>query len=134
MQYTLDHIVLKADNVDAMIEFYSKVLLLTPEQLNEYHNKAVPFPSVRINSQTVIDLLPESYENNHHTEDLVHNNLDHFCLAMNKSTWEKLVDRLELNDIEIEEGPVSRWGAKGQGTSIYFRDPEQNLIEARHYE
>ena len=45
-----------------------------------------------------------------------------------------LLERLKSNDFNIEEGPVSRWGAHGAGTSIYFRDPEGNLIEARYYE
>jgi hypothetical protein len=31
-------------------------------------------------------------------------------------------------------GPVPRWGANGVGTSIYFRDPEHNLVEVRTYE
>ncbi len=37
-------------------------------------------------------------------------------------------------NVDIEEGPVPRWGAHDSGTSIYFRDPEGNLIEARYYE
>ena len=45
-----------------------------------------------------------------------------------------MAERLAANDIEIEEGPVPRWGARGMGTSIYFRDPEDNFIEARYYE
>ncbi len=47
--------------------------------------------------------------------------------------WENLSERLEANNVDIEEGPVPRWGAHGTGTSIYFRDPEGNLIEARYY-
>ncbi len=44
------------------------------------------------------------------------------------------MERIKTNNVDIEEGPVPRWGAHGTGTSIYFRDPEGNLIEARYYE
>jgi extradiol dioxygenase family protein len=40
---------------------------------------------------------------------------------------------LKAQSIEIEEGPAQRWGARGEGTSIYFRDPEGNQVEARYY-
>jgi len=53
---------------------------------------------------------------------------------MDKETWNELVERLKTNTIAIEEGPVPRWGAHGTGISIYFRDPEGNLIETRYYD
>ena len=53
---------------------------------------------------------------------------------MSKEKCEKLLERLRANSIEIEEGPVPRWGAHGTGTSVYFRDPEGNLIEARYHD
>jgi catechol 2,3-dioxygenase-like lactoylglutathione lyase family enzyme len=40
---------------------------------------------------------------------------------------------LQANQIAIREGPVSRWGARGQATSVYFLDPDGNEIEIRHY-
>ena len=52
---------------------------------------------------------------------------------MSEETWQDLLQRLEANNIQIEDGPVTRWGAHGSGTSMYFRDPEDNLIEARYY-
>ncbi len=60
--------------------------------------------------------------------------MNHFCFALSKGMWETLLERLEANNIAVEEGPVPRWGAHGAGTSIYIRDPEKNLIEARYYE
>ncbi|OBS81134.1 hypothetical protein A6R68_20656, partial [Neotoma lepida] len=39
----------------------------------------------------------------------------------------------EAFDVPIEEGPVSRTGAKGPIMSIYFRDPDRNLIEVSNY-
>ncbi|OGR12799.1 MAG: hypothetical protein A2277_14030 [Desulfobacterales bacterium RIFOXYA12_FULL_46_15] len=64
----------------------------------------------------------------------INNNLNHFCIAIMKEAWEDLLRRLQANSIDIEEGPVLRWGSRGTGTSVYFRDPEKNLIEARYYE
>ena len=34
---------------------------------------------------------------------------------------------------EVVEGPATRFGARGDGTSIYIRDPDQNLVELRYY-
>lgn len=36
--------------------------------------------------------------------------------------------RLEAHGVDVEEGPVLCWGAHAAGTSIYFRDPEGNII------
>jgi catechol 2,3-dioxygenase-like lactoylglutathione lyase family enzyme len=36
-------------------------------------------------------------------------------------------------DLDVVEGPVQRGGARGQGTSVYVRDPDGNLLELKHY-
>ena len=41
---------------------------------------------------------------------------------------------LEEHGIEIEEGPVTRYGGRGRGTSVYFRDPDGSLLELISYE
>jgi extradiol dioxygenase family protein len=53
-------------------------------------------------------------------------------LTLEKSDWDKLRERLAARQIAIE-GPLPRWGARGNGTSFYFHDPEGNEIEARYY-
>ncbi len=134
MECLMDHIVLNMENEEKMMAFYSEVLQLPAERLQEYHAGEVPFPSVRLNSDTIIDLFPKKMWQKSAQAEQGHENLNHFCISLNKGEWESLMVRLEANNIETEEGPVQRWGAHGTGTSIYFRDPEKNLIEARYYE
>jgi catechol 2,3-dioxygenase-like lactoylglutathione lyase family enzyme len=130
----MDHIVLNVVDDEKMIAFYSKVLMFAPERLEEYRAGDVPFPSVRLNSDTIIDLFPKKMWQKSARAARGRENLNHFCIALSKGTWEKLLERLQANKVTIEEGSVPRWGAHGTGTSIYFRDPEGNLIEARYYE
>lgn len=134
MQCLMDHIVLNVEDDEKMITFYSKVLMLAPERLKEYRAGNLPFPSVRLNSDTVIDLFPKKIWQKSASIGQGRENLNHFCISLSKETWEDLLERIKANNVDIEEGPVPRWGAHGTGTSIYFRDPEGNLIEARYYE
>jgi catechol 2,3-dioxygenase-like lactoylglutathione lyase family enzyme len=43
------------------------------------------------------------------------------------------VEHLRRHGVEIEEGPVERPGARGQGMSVYFRDPDGSLLELISY-
>jgi catechol-2,3-dioxygenase len=133
MDCIMDHIVLNVEDDEKMTAFYSKVLNFKPERLQEYRAGDVPFPSVRLNSDTIIDLFPKKMWHKSARAGQGRENLNHFCIALSKKTWEKLLERLHANNVAIESGPASRWGAHGAGTSIYFRDPEGNLIEARYY-
>ena len=134
MQCLMDHIVLNVEDDEKMISFYSKVLLLFPERLEEYRAGKVPFPSLRMNPDTIIDLFPKKMWQKGAKAANRRHNLNHFCISLDKKEWDDLLGRLHANNIEIKDGPVQRWGARGTGTSIYFEDPEKNLIEARYYE
>jgi catechol 2,3-dioxygenase-like lactoylglutathione lyase family enzyme len=46
---------------------------------------------------------------------------------------EAAVERLRANRVEVELGPVERTGARGRGTSVYFRDPDGSLLELISY-
>ena len=135
MELRMDHIALNVEDEYAMVTFYRDVLHLSEERLKEYRRGDVSFPSVRVNKDTIIDFFPKKmWVSQSNAGGLGKTNLNHFCLAMDKPEWDDLRERLTSLNVVIEVGPVTRWGAWGNGTSIYFRDPEQNLIEARYYE
>jgi catechol 2,3-dioxygenase-like lactoylglutathione lyase family enzyme len=46
---------------------------------------------------------------------------------------DEAAEHLKLHSVEIELGPVQRSGARGEGTSIYFRDPDGSLLEFISY-
>jgi len=46
---------------------------------------------------------------------------------------EEAVTHLARQDVEVVEGPVTRHGAQGEGTSVYFRDPDGSLLEFISY-
>ena len=46
---------------------------------------------------------------------------------------EEAVEHLRAHGVEVEEGPVARDGARGTGTSVYFRDPDGSLLEFISY-
>lgn len=116
-----DHVVLNVSDIDRALEFYTGPLGLAPEQVEEWRAGEVPFPSVRINETTIIDLvsLPRN-----------ESNMDHFCLVVDPLDWQEVIDS---GTFTVLEGPVTRSGARGDGQSIYVRDPDGNSIELRWY-
>ncbi|MHC5259466.1 VOC family protein [Streptomyces sp. UC4497] len=117
----LDHLVLNVADVDKSLEFYSGRLGLAPERVEEWRAGKVPFPSVRIDDSTVIDLFATAR---------VESNVDHFCLVVDPLDWQGVIDSGEF---EVLEGPVPRWGARGQAQSVYVKDPDGNTVELRWY-
>ncbi len=132
MQGIMDHIVLNAEDVEALVRFYADVVELAPERVEDYRQGKVLFPSVRINENTLIDIAPKAMWERSSLRSVARRNLNHFCLTLDKSEWDKLCARLETHRVSTD-GPHPRWGARGNGTSIYFHDPEGNEIEARYY-
>jgi catechol 2,3-dioxygenase-like lactoylglutathione lyase family enzyme len=134
MTFNMDHIVINVVDIDIMVQFYTEVLQLSSERLEEFKGQEVPFPSVRLTKDTIIDLFPKKLWEKTNPDEMCRPNLNHFCLSTDKGSWEKLQERLKQNGVEIDDGPVKRWGAHGPGVSIYFRDPEENVIEVRYYD
>ena len=59
MTFDMDHIVINAIDIDKMVQFYTEVLQMPGERLEEFKNQEVPFPSVRLTKDTIIDLFPK---------------------------------------------------------------------------
>ncbi|MBM4297109.1 MAG: VOC family virulence protein [Deltaproteobacteria bacterium] len=129
----LDHIVLNVGDIDRSLKFYTEVLELKGERVDEFRAGKVSFPSVRINERTIIDLFPRKDGAAKSTADKVNANLNHFCLVVGAEDFAGIVDYLAQHRVTVREGPVSRWGARGRATSVYFPDPDGNEVEIRCY-
>jgi catechol 2,3-dioxygenase-like lactoylglutathione lyase family enzyme len=130
----LDHIVLNVGDIERSLKFYTEVMGLKAERVDEFRTGKVGFPSVRINADTIIDLFPiQDQQNKQNGGEKTAGNLNHFCMVTGKEDFAGIVDYLKENSIIIREGPVSRWGARGRATSVYFLDPDGNEIEIRCY-
>ncbi len=117
----LDHIVLDVADVERSLAFYVDQLGLTPMRVDEWRRGEVLFPSVRIDATTIIDLLAGAPTGE---------NMNHFCLVIEPTDLDALKARGRL---EVVDGPDIRFGAQGNATSLYVRDPDANTVELRHY-
>jgi len=124
----LDHIVLNVADVERSLRFYQAALGLGAERVDGWRRGELPFPSLRINASTIIDLVASRP-----SEAGTRANLAHFCLVTDDAEFDGLRRALGSAGVAIEEGPVMRSGARGDALSIYLRDPDDNLIEVRTY-
>lgn len=117
-----DHVVLRVADVERSLAFYSQQLGLEAVRADEWRRAEVPFPSVRVSSTTIIDLIasPESH--------VTATNMDHFCLVVEPCDFAAVAAGFDVVD-----GPGPRFGAQGMATSLYVKDPDDNVVELRYY-
>jgi catechol 2,3-dioxygenase-like lactoylglutathione lyase family enzyme len=118
----LDHIVLNVEDVERSFAFYHEILGLESVRLQEWRAGTVPFPSVRVNAATIIDLVPLARTGE---------NIDHLCLVVAAIDFERLT---ESDQLDVVSGPGRRFGARGDGTSLYVKDPDGNVVELKYYD
>jgi len=122
-----DHLVLRVRDAERSLRWYVDELGLEPERDEEWRQGEVPFPSVRVDARTIIDLLPSADVSR---PDGDRRNVDHLCLVVDEVD---LTAVCESGRFEVVGGPGRRFGAQQEGTSIYVLDPDANLVELRHY-
>lgn len=120
----LDHLVLTVKDVDASCAFYSKVLGMQIVTFGT-GRKALVFGAQKINlHQSGKEFEPRAANPMPGSADLC------FIAAVPLS---EVIAHLIASDVEIIEGPVKRTGAQGEIVSVYFRDPDMNLIEVANH-
>lgn len=119
----VDHLVLVVADVERSVAWYRDVLGLEVERFDLWKDGKVLFPSVRIDATTIIDILPGERGDGRR-------NVDHFCLVIEETDLTALRDS---GAFDVVDGPARRWGARGDGLSLYVRDPDGNVVELRHY-
>ena len=124
----LDHVVLRVVDLDAMLAFYSGALGCTEERRLD----GVGLVQLRAGA-SLIDLVPVDGElgaAGGAAPGPEGRNMDHFCVRLENFDADSIM--VHLREHGIDPGEVaSRYGAEGQGPSIYVRDPEGNTVELK---
>lgn len=120
----IDHLVLTVRDIDATCAFYSSTLGMDVVTFGQ-GRKALAFGSQKINLHRYgAEFEPKASLPTPGSTDL--------CLITSLPLSD-VVTHLGRCGVAIEDGPVQRTGATGPILSVYFRDPDQNLIEVSNY-
>ena len=119
----IDHLVLTVNDIETTCAFYTNVLGMEVETFGE-GRKALKFGNQKLNlHQKGKEFEPKA---DHPTPGVID-----ICF-ITTDTIEQLKAELENKNIQTQ-GIFERTGATGTIRSIYFRDPDQNLIEVSNY-
>jgi len=125
---SLDHLVLRAAKLEAMLAFYCDVLGCKLE-------RSLPksgLYQLRAGTSLIdlVDLDSELGREGGGAPDPNGRNLDHFCLRVDP--FEESALRAHLRAHGVEAGELKRrYGAQGTGPSLYLEDPEGNIVELK---
>jgi catechol 2,3-dioxygenase-like lactoylglutathione lyase family enzyme len=124
----IDHLVLTVADIEASVAFYRRVLGFEHEFFRGPEGQprhALRFGSQKINLQdAATDTPTKAGKPTIGSGD--------FCMVA-AVPLEQVIERLNDQRVPIEAGPVTRRGALGAMRSVYFRDPDGNLVEVAEY-
>ena len=122
---TLDHLIVKVNDLHASIAFYTSVLGFA------HDGRDGPFGVIRVNPQLVLLLAPYGTQG-----------FEHYAFAVSSSDFEAIFSRIRAAGIDhgpsfdsvgTNTGPGGDTGARGMATALYFNDPNRHLLEIRCY-
>ena len=120
----IGHIVITAFDVDRTIDFYSKVMGMEPITFAG-GRRGLAFGKQKINlHQSGREFEPKALKPTPGSMDL--------CF-ITETPLTDVIAHLKSHGVAIAQGPVEKTGALGPMMSVYFRDPDGNLIEVSNY-
>ena len=126
--HVIDHVVLRANDLEKMIKFYSEVLGCRLER----GPGEIGLAQLRA-GHSLIDLVdvkgPLGREGGRAPNQAAPN-MDHLCLQVSPWNPDAVLEHLREQGVEVGE-IVSRYGASGSGPSLYIKDPEGNTVELK---
>ncbi|MEP6789410.1 MAG: VOC family protein, partial [Acidobacteriota bacterium] len=123
---TIDHLILKINDVPASVDFYVEVMGFQLE------GEQPPFTVIRVSDDFVMQLAPWGTEGN-----------EHLAFSLSRESFDVIFARVREKGIPYGEsfhsvgantGPGVEFGAKGAAPTLYFNDPNKHLIEIRTYD
>lgn len=124
----IDHLVLRVADLERMLRFYCDVLGCTVERRQE----TLGLVQLRA-GRSLLDLVPVDGKLGRAggaAPGREGRNLDHFCFRVEPFNEAEIRNRLAVHGVPV--GPIaSRYGAEGEGPSVYVTDPEGNVVELK---
>ncbi len=122
---TLDHIILRVNDLDASIAFYTQILGFVLEGTDG------PFTVVRVSHDFQIQMAPHGTPG-----------FEHYAFAVSCEEFDDIFGRIKsagvaygptFNTVGSNSGPGEESGARGLAPTLYFFDPNKHLLEIRWY-
>jgi glyoxylase I family protein len=124
----IDHVVLRAIDMETMRSFYCDVLGCREERRQD----EIGLLQLRAGA-SLIDLVAIDSKLGRHggaAPGVEGHNMDHLCLRVENYDEAAILAHLKAHDVRIGE-LGSRYGARGEGPSIYLYDPQGNMVELK---
>jgi len=129
--HALDHLVINVADVTRTTEWYKRILGMDVVVFDPGQGKT-PRTSLMFGNQKINVRPKDADKVDWFTADHETAGSDDLCF-LTASAPDEVVAHLEANGVRIEEGPVTRQGARGALRSVYCRDPDGSLIEISSY-
>jgi catechol 2,3-dioxygenase-like lactoylglutathione lyase family enzyme len=134
----LDHVVLWVDDPERSLAFFVDVVGLTGVRVDEFRAGRQVYVSVRIDDNTIIDLFPRAEAERINAipgaAGTAGHPTNHVCLAMSERELGELQQRLASHGTKVGHFMERQFGARGIAPrAFYFRDLDNNVLEARYY-